>query len=119
MRMFGRSRWIVWGLALGFALGALGAPAASASHTQEALFQDSNRLLIDPVGTLAKLRLLGVDRVRMFMHWNYVAPQPNSHQPPGTSRSILITRCLNLLAAVRSMPETRWQCLNFPGTGQQ
>jgi len=36
-------------------------------------------------------------------------------------RHELITRCLNLLAAIRPMPETRWQCLNFsartPGAG--
>jgi hypothetical protein len=83
--MFRRSRRITWGLAAllaSAAFGALGAPVASASGTQEALFQDSNLLLDDPAGTLAKLRLLGVDRVRLFMHWNYVAPAPHSRGRP-------------------------------------
>jgi hypothetical protein len=63
-------------------LGAIAAAPASASHTQEAIFQDGGRLLADPVGTLAKLRVLGVDRVRLFMHWNDIAPQAMSHRRP-------------------------------------
>jgi len=85
VRLFGRSRGIRWGPAAALAAAvicAIGAPVASASNTQEALFQDSNLLLADPAGTLAKLRLLGVDRIRLFMHWNYVAPAPHSHRRP-------------------------------------
>ena len=26
---------------------------------------------------------------------------------------------LNLVAALREMPQARWQCLNFSGTGQR
>ncbi len=86
MAGFLRSRRITRGLTVGLAtaaVAAVGAPAASASHTQEALFQDSNVLLADPAATLAKLRLLGVDRIRLFMHWNYIAPAPRSHRRPG------------------------------------
>jgi hypothetical protein len=63
-------------------LGAIAADPARASHTQEAIFQDGGRLLADPVGTLAKLRLLGVERVRLFMPWKDVAPAARSHQRP-------------------------------------
>ena len=34
------------------------------------------------------------------------------------SRSTLITQCLNLVAALRRMPQARWQYLNFSGAGQ-
>jgi hypothetical protein len=94
IRSAGRSRWIARGLAAALALagvgalGAVGAPVAGASHTQEALFQDSNVLLSDPAGTLAKLRRLGVDRIRLFMHWNYVAPSPNSHRRPRSFHAV-------------------------------
>jgi hypothetical protein len=37
---------------------------------------------------------------------------------PSTSKSTLITWCLNLVAAVHQMPQSRWQYLNFSGTGQ-
>jgi hypothetical protein len=71
-----------------FVAAGIGAPIARASHTQEALFQDSNLLLADPAGTLAKLRVLGVDRIRLFMHWNYVAPSPHSHRRPSGFHAI-------------------------------
>jgi hypothetical protein len=90
-RGLGRSRQIAVGIAVAIAALAgagTGAPAASASHTQEALFQDSNLLLANPAATLAHLRQLGVDRVRLFMHWNYVAPSPHSRRRPGGFRAL-------------------------------
>jgi hypothetical protein len=53
-----------------------------APHTQEALFQDGSQLLSDPAAALTTLKQLGVDRVRLFMHWQDVAPQPRSHRRP-------------------------------------
>ena len=46
------------------------------------MFEDDVRLLSDPLGTLGRLRMLGVDRVRVAVHWNYIAPKPNAGTPP-------------------------------------
>lgn len=46
-------------------------------------------------------------------------PRPNPHPSRGTSRSTSTTWRLNLLAVLRQMPQARWQCLNFSGTGHQ
>lgn len=39
-------------------------------------------MLANPVGTLQTLRDLGVQRVRVNVTWNAIAPQPNSRQRP-------------------------------------
>ena len=44
---------------------ALHVPAARASSTQESILEDNPKLLTDPAGTLATLRGLGIDRVRL------------------------------------------------------
>jgi hypothetical protein len=59
--------------------------AANASSTQEASFQDNRLLLLDPAHldqTLQTLRLLGVDRLRISVVWDRVAPDPNSRKEP-------------------------------------
>ena len=59
--------------------------AASASSTQEASFQDNRLLLDDPAHldqTLETLRLLGVDRLRISVVWDRIAPAPNSRRKP-------------------------------------
>jgi hypothetical protein len=65
---------------------ALGAPAAVASTTQEAMFQDDAELVYpsrDQVGrTLDTLQTLGVDRVRVSVYWRLVAPSAGSEQRP-------------------------------------
>jgi hypothetical protein len=57
---------------------ALAAPTAHASGTQESIFQDDDRLLHStPEGadaTLAELRDLGVDRIRLSVIWKDLAP---------------------------------------------
>ena len=47
---------------------------ASASGTQEAIFQDDLTLMNNPVGTLQTMRDLGVTRVRVGLYWSHIAP---------------------------------------------
>jgi hypothetical protein len=61
---------------------ALPVASASASHSQEAVFQDDSQLKSDPVGTLDKLRSLGVTRVRVALTWNTIAPSPTATRAP-------------------------------------
>jgi hypothetical protein len=42
----------------------------------EAIFSPGPLVLLDAVGTLDELQRLGVDRVRIFISWNAVAPDP-------------------------------------------
>ena len=61
---------------------ALTAPRAQASAGQQAMFEDDVGLMADPVGTLAQLRLLGVQRVRVAVRWSAIAPRSASPQVP-------------------------------------
>ncbi|MBV8990719.1 MAG: hypothetical protein JO372_19385 [Solirubrobacterales bacterium] len=59
--------------------------AANASSTQEASFQDNRLLLFDPPlldQTLQTLRQLGVERLRISVVWDRIAPDPNLRTPP-------------------------------------
>ena len=67
-------------LLLSFA--ALHAAPAIASTTQESIFQDDNQLKANPAGTMQVLRDLGVQRVRVNLTWNTVAPSPLSTKRP-------------------------------------
>jgi Cellulase (glycosyl hydrolase family 5) len=73
------------------ALLAAGPAAASASSTQESTFQDDNHLVYsspDKVrGVLDELAGLGVDRLRITMLWEAVAPQPGSRTKPAFDAS--------------------------------
>ncbi len=62
-------------------LGGQAAPA-SASTSQDALFQDGPLLRANPVGTLSTLKSLGVSKLRLLMAWNSIAPSPGSHRRP-------------------------------------
>ena len=62
--------------------GAADAPVAAASTSQEATFQDDALLRADPAGTLDRLRQLGVTRVRVFVTWSSIAPDPLSTRRP-------------------------------------
>jgi hypothetical protein len=64
------------------ALIALHAPPAAASATQESIFQDDNQLKANPAGTMQTLRDLGVQRVRVNLTWNTVAPGATSTKRP-------------------------------------
>ncbi len=60
--------------ALLLSVAALHAAPATASITQESIFQDDNQLKANPTGTMQTLRDLGVQRVRVNLTWNTVAP---------------------------------------------
>jgi hypothetical protein len=60
---------------------------AEASGVQEAIFQDDTLLKSDPVHTLATLKELGVDRVRVLLTWASVAPEPSSRHRPAFNQS--------------------------------
>jgi hypothetical protein len=67
---------------------ALAAPAsnAAASPSQESMFQDDNLLVSGSdsqvEATMATLRSLGVDRIRVSVFWRFVAPSPTSASRP-------------------------------------
>src|SRR5437763_1645828 len=48
----------------------------------ESIFEPKGPLFADPVGTLALMRRLGVDRVKVFIPWNTIAPNPLSRARP-------------------------------------
>ncbi len=60
--------------------------AAAADHTQESIFQDDQYLLYSSTATvnatLATLRSLGVDRVRITVKWSAIAPAALSSTVP-------------------------------------
>jgi hypothetical protein len=61
---------------------AVSASSAVASSTQEAIVQDDTMLLSNPAGTMMQFRSLGVDRVRVTVFWNKIAPRPYSRKRP-------------------------------------
>jgi len=72
--------------ALVLALSALAPAVAVADHTQQSIFQDDKYLLYAPSlrvnHTLALLKDLGVDRVRVNVNWSTIAPDPLSTTSP-------------------------------------
>jgi hypothetical protein len=58
------------------------AAQARASTTQISIFQDDPRLDANPAATLARMRLLGAQVVRVSVPWYYIAPDINSKKPP-------------------------------------
>src|SRR5579862_8566822 len=74
-------------LLLATVLAALAAPAlhaapASASTTQAAIFQDDTMVKLYPATTLATLKSLGVNTVRVGLVWSSVAPT-GAREPAG------------------------------------
>lgn len=70
--------------ALALALVALAAPAADAARDQFMTFE-APRDLLDPAtrpGAMDKIGELGVDRLRVILTWNNVAPSPNARTKP-------------------------------------
>ncbi len=53
------------------------------SHSLESILQAPSQLLADPAGTRAAARKLGVDRVRVVLPWNAIAPDGGSSVRPG------------------------------------
>ncbi len=58
------------------------ATQAHASAAQISIFQDDPRLDSDPAGTLARMRLLGAQVVRVSVPWYYIAPDGTSKKAP-------------------------------------
>jgi hypothetical protein len=56
--------------------------AASASSTQQSVIQDDGQLAANPAGTLATFRQLGVNRIRVTLHWYQIAPSATSRTMP-------------------------------------
>jgi hypothetical protein len=67
-------------------LGAVGAPPATASHTQAMFFEAPRDLVeVTPAArakALAQLQALGVKALRVELYWHSVAPAPNSTRRP-------------------------------------
>jgi hypothetical protein len=61
---------------------------AQASATQQTLFQDDISMLSDPVGTITRLKQLGVDRVRLAVRWLTIAPHATSRRRPAGFKAI-------------------------------
>jgi hypothetical protein len=67
---------------------ALPAGRAIASTQQMSIMEDDPHLDVDPVGTLARMRLLGTQVVRVSVHWDWIAPSVTSaHAPRGFNAS--------------------------------
>ena len=59
-------------------------PAAVASRTQRAMFEEDVGMLQNPARTVQTLRQLGVLTIRLSIHWADVAPDTDSQtKPPG------------------------------------
>ncbi len=69
-------------LLLAALLSAIPATPAVALARQESWVEDDPSLQTDPAGTLTQLRMLGVDRVRVAVRWQQIAPNPSSHRKP-------------------------------------
>ena len=82
MRRPGRFGQVLAACALTAALSAAAAAPAMAAATQESMFQDDSLLVFKSSSSVAKtmdtLRYLGVDRLRVTVFWNLIAPNPGS-----------------------------------------
>jgi hypothetical protein len=73
---------------LGLGVVALSACASASSETPptrpgpETIFQAPGMLIADPAGTLREAKLLGIDRVRVFVSWASLAPNAASNTAP-------------------------------------
>jgi hypothetical protein len=82
------------------------APSAAASTTQESVLQDDPMIVYADSderlgGTFAVLRALGVDRVRVSVFWNLIAPKPKSRTRPSFGPGGA--------ASPDSYPESHWE----------
>jgi hypothetical protein len=72
------------------------AATTKTSHALESMFEDDQLLIYQPMTpagtgtvrrTLATLRALGVDRLRLMVDWYYIAPDPGSTTAPPNFRA--------------------------------
>ena len=68
------------------AVAVIGTAAARAQHTPESMFQDDDHLIYADsatvTSTLDQLAALGVDRIRVTIQWNDIAPSPTATTEP-------------------------------------
>jgi hypothetical protein len=55
---------------------------AVASTQQMSIIQDDARIDANPIGTLARARLLGAQVIRVSVHWNWITPGANAKKMP-------------------------------------
>ena len=79
------------GVVLVAALALLGAAPAAASPSQESIFMDDPKVVYSAPenleGTLAEMKRLGADRVRVSVFWHLLAPDPGSETRPFVARA--------------------------------
>jgi hypothetical protein len=63
-------------------LAIVGTSGAAASSTQQTIIEDDAQLVANPAQTTALMHGLGASRVRVFVAWSSVAPDPNSARAP-------------------------------------
>jgi hypothetical protein len=64
----------------GTTVGAVAAPTRTTPLVT--IFESQQQLFDDPVGTLNRFKRLGVDRVKVFMQWGPMSPDPLSRRRP-------------------------------------
>ncbi len=76
-------------VALGALVPATAPPPAAASPVKQiSIVQDDHTLITDPAGTLATLRILGDQVVKVTVHWQSIAPNSNSARRPRGFRAV-------------------------------
>src|SRR5580658_1067392 len=63
------------------------ASPALASSSETSIFEPGVELDANPVATLHTMRLLGARELRLIIHWNQIAPDPNSRRTPSFNAS--------------------------------
>jgi hypothetical protein len=58
------------------------AQVASRTAPLQTIFEAQSELFANPGATLEELKRLGVDRVKVFVPWGQLAPEPSSHTRP-------------------------------------
>jgi hypothetical protein len=62
-------------------------PTDKRTEPLESMFEAGPSLRADPAGTLDALRKLGVDRVKVFLPWDEIAPDPTARVKPAHFRA--------------------------------
>jgi hypothetical protein len=78
-------RWIqALGAAVAASLVLVALPAGRAvgSSQQMSIIEDETQLYANPIGALARARVLGADAMRVSVHWNWISPAPNARKMP-------------------------------------
>jgi aryl-phospho-beta-D-glucosidase BglC (GH1 family) len=77
-----RARIMLAGFITVLAVVGLAPDSALASHQQVSILEEDAHMIADPAATLQELRHLGVEMIRVPVHWSFIAPHPNSFTKP-------------------------------------